>query len=702
MVMASPPPPPGFPTPPRALRIQKSGESGIIIAWQPSRVPGSLETVTEYRIFVDSTLSGTVDGKKTRALIEGLDPQETYRISVRAVSRAGESLDSNPVVAQIAIATSMTDSSSSDSESELSRTVEEVKGNLSTGQKVPSVDEGEMDAVPEAENLTDLHASDEKTSSGLKPQEANISQSGDKTNSKEQLESKMTESVDEQTQKGLGYHPVRQESIDIEIVEERRPSQQVDVVQKLLQAIKAEDDQDSNRSTPVEELDPIKLHLVQIEDSLDSSIQELQKSLPASPKQTSAPDSPAAGFFQANIARHSTSPDSSQLDSDLVQLSDSLSSSIEAVKETLKKEDKTSPDASLQGDSSDLQGSSSHSDNEQQPTQESQPPPLHSILQSSLRKSASSKDQLGKPTSDSSFQDSGIASPSLLESPVQQNIGTARKISEDSSDQVSEKSLQEEKVDKPMERPQDKQPMELSDSTTAACPSETSLQTAKPQQPVDLLESTNVSKSEPTLQTEKVQAATKDVTSVPQKPESAQSQTQQLGLPRLSVGVSPSSSLQTTNKSVEESSPLNPVKEAATGSTRRPVKLQISSRDRSLSEGEEKGTAGSDKGASASGTLSRERTRSVGSEKEDNPSLQSPTAIPRPVLFKASPRKDKSSPLSTSVEDLTLAARRARSRSSFSPTKSPVRSRSISPNKPIKGSRIPVRSKSEKELSKTS
>eukprot|EP00058_Branchiostoma_floridae_P000839 XP_002586327.1 hypothetical protein BRAFLDRAFT_108982 [Branchiostoma floridae] len=705
MVMASPPPPPGFPTPPRALRIQKSGESGIIIAWQPSRVPGSLETVTEYRIFVDSTLSGTVDGKKTRALIEGLDPQETYRISVRAVSRAGESLDSNPVVAQIAIATSMTDSSSSDSESELSRTVEEVKENLSTGQKVPSADEGKTDAVPEAENLKDLHVSGEKTSSGLKPQETNISQSGDKTNSKEQPESKMTESADEQTQEGLGYHPVRQESIDIEIVEERRPSQQVDVVQKLLQAIKAEDDQDSNRSTPVEELDPIKLHLVQIEDSLDSSIQELQKSLPASPKQTSAPDSPAVGFFQANIARRSTSPDSSQLDSDLVQLSDSLSSSIEAVKETLKKEDKTSPETSLQGDSSDLQGTSSnHSDqdSEQQPTQESQPPPLHSILQSSLRKSASSKDHLGKPTSDSSFQDSGIASPSLLESPVQQNIGTARKISEDSSDQVSEKSLQEEKVDKPMERPQDKQPMELSDSTTAACPSETSLQTAKPQQPVDLLESTNVSKSEPTLQTEKVQAATKDVTSVPQKPESAQSQTQQLGLPRLSVGVSPSSSLQITNKSAEESSPLNPVKEAATGSTRRPVKLQTSLRDRSLSEGEEKGASGSDKGASASGTLSRERTRSVGSEKDDTPSLQSPTAIPRPVLFKTSPRKDKSSPLSTSVEDLTLAARRARSRSSFSPTKSPLRSRSISPNKPIKGSRIPVRSKSEKELSKTS
>ncbi|KAI8498485.1 hypothetical protein Bbelb_236870 [Branchiostoma belcheri] len=682
MVMASPPPPPGFPTPPRALRIQKSGESGIIIAWQPSRVPGSLETVTEYRIFVDSTLSGTVDGKKTRALIEGLDPQETYRISVRAVSRAGESLDSNPVVAQIAIATSMIDSSSSDSESELIRTVEEVKENLSADQKMPSAGDGKMATVPEAESSRDLSGTN---SSSVQPakQAANVKTS-----------EKMAEAADEQKQEGPEYKPVRQESIDIEIVEERRPSQQLDVVQKLLQAIKAEDDQDSNRSTPasVEELDPIKQNLDQIEDSLDSSISELQKSLPASPKQTSAPDLPPAGFFQANIARHSASPDSSQLDSDLVLLSDSLSSSIEVVRETLKKEDKTSPEASLQGDSSDLQASSNHSDQDsEQSAQESQPPPLHSILQSSLRKSSSSKDHLAKPTSDSSFQDSGIASPSLLESPVQQNIETARKISEDTAEQVSGQTLQKEKDIKSTEKPHDDQPV-------AARPSET-LHTEKPQQQaVDLLESTNISKSEPTLQPEKSQAATKGVSSLPLKPETVQSQTQQLGLPRLSVGVSPSSSLQTASKSAEES----PGREAATASTRRPVKLQTSPRDRSVSEGEQAGASGSDKGASAGGTLSRERTVSTGSEKDNTPSLHSPTAIPRPVLFKTSPRKDKSSPLSTSVEDLTLAARRARSRSSFSPTKSPVRSRSISPNKPIKGSRIPVRSKSEKELSKTS
>ncbi|XP_019647796.1 PREDICTED: LOW QUALITY PROTEIN: uncharacterized protein LOC109488084 [Branchiostoma belcheri] len=718
MVMASPPPPPGFPNPPRALRIQKSGESGIIIAWQPSRVPGSLETVTEYRIFVDSMLSGTVDGKKTRALIEGLDPQETYRISVRAVSRAGESLDSNPVVAQIAIATSMIDSSSSDSESELSRTVEEVKENLSADQKVPSAGEGKTATVPEAENHRDLSGT--KSSSG-KPQETNIpdvTKSAQKTNSKEQpplpsapvqptkheenaaivkASEKMTEAADEQKQEGPEYKPVRQESIDIEIVEERRPSQQLDVVQKLLQAIKAEDDQDSNRSTPVSEPDPVKLNLDQIEDSLDSSISELQKSLPASPKQKSAPDLPPAGFFQANIARHSASPDSSQLDSDLVLLSDSLSSSIEVVRETLKKEDKTSPEASLQGDSSDLQGSSNHSDQDSElSAQESQPPPLHSILQSSLRKSASSKDPLAKPTSDSSFQDSGIASPSLLESPVQQNIETARKISEDSSEQVSGQTLQKEKDVKSAEKPQDDQAM-------AARPSEASLHTAKPQQQaVDLLEFSTVSKSEPILQPEKSQAAMKGVSSLPLKPETVQSQTQQLGLPRLSVGVSPSSSLQTASKSSEESSPLNPAKEAATAPTRRPVKLQTSPRDRSVSEGEQAGASGSDKRASAGGTLSRERTVSTGSEMDDTPLLHSPTAIPRPVLFKTSPRKDKSSPLSTSVEDLTLAARTARSRSSFSPTKSPVRSRSISPNKPIKGSRIPVRSKSEKELSKTS
>ncbi|XP_066283425.1 microtubule-associated protein futsch-like isoform X2 [Branchiostoma lanceolatum] len=726
MVMASPPPPPGFPTPPRALRIQKSGETGIIIAWQPSRVPGSLETVTEYRIFVDSTLSGTVDGNKTRALIEGLDPQETYRISVRAVSRAGESLDSNPVVAQIAIATSMIDSSSSDSESELSRTVEEVKENLTVDHKVPLKDEGKKDTIAKAENHKDSGAA--KTSSDKPQQETNIpdiAKIGDETNSKEQPESpppsapvqpakheekaansktpeKMAEAADEQTRGAPEYHPVRQESIDIEIVEETKPSQQVDVVQKLLQAIKAEDGYDSNRSTPtsVEELDPITLDLVQIEDSLDSSISELQKSLPTSPKQKSAPDLAAAGFFQTNIARHSASPDPSQLDSDLVQLSDSLSSSIEAVKETLKKEDKTSPDGSLQGDSSDFQRSSNHSDKDseqQQSTQESQPPPLHSILQSSLRKSASSKEQLGKPTSDSSFQDSGIASPSLLESPVQQNIETARKISEDSSQQVSEKTLPEGKDEKSTVKPQDEQPMEIvsDDSTTAARPSEPLILTTKPQQAVDLLESLSVSKSEPTLQPEKLQAATNEGTS-----ESAQNQIQQPGLPRLSVGVSPSSSLQTASKSSNEASALGPGKEAATVSTRRPVKLQTSPRDRSQSEGEQAGASGS--GATASGTLSRERTLSVGSEKDDTPSLQSPTAIPRPVLFKTSPRKDKSSPLSTSVEDLTLAAHRARSRSSFSPTKSPIRSRSISPNKPIRGSRIPVRSKSEKELSKTS
>ncbi|XP_060591068.1 uncharacterized protein LOC132746033 isoform X4 [Ruditapes philippinarum] len=112
-------PQPGFPTPPRGLRLENRGPSALVLRWQASKILDSEGKETSkpllgYRVFVNDKPKAMIAGTKQKALIEGLDPSLTYKIYVKAVSDLGESNSSDVVMAALAKG-SRRRSSSSDS-----------------------------------------------------------------------------------------------------------------------------------------------------------------------------------------------------------------------------------------------------------------------------------------------------------------------------------------------------------------------------------------------------------------------------------------------------------------------------------------------------------------------------------------------------------------------------------------------------------
>ncbi|KAL4232589.1 hypothetical protein ACF0H5_007279 [Mactra antiquata] len=112
-------PQPGFPTPPRGLRLENRGPSALVLRWQASKILDSdgkeqNKPLLGYRVFVNDKPKAMIAGTKQKALIEGLDPSLTYKIYVKAVSDLGESNSSDIVMAALSKG-SRRRSSSSDS-----------------------------------------------------------------------------------------------------------------------------------------------------------------------------------------------------------------------------------------------------------------------------------------------------------------------------------------------------------------------------------------------------------------------------------------------------------------------------------------------------------------------------------------------------------------------------------------------------------
>lgn len=100
-------PQPGFPTPPRGLRLENRGASALVLRWQASKIlDGDGREINKpllgYRVFVNDKAKAMIAGTKQKALIEGLDVSLTYKIYVKAVSDLGESNSSDVIMAALA------------------------------------------------------------------------------------------------------------------------------------------------------------------------------------------------------------------------------------------------------------------------------------------------------------------------------------------------------------------------------------------------------------------------------------------------------------------------------------------------------------------------------------------------------------------------------------------------------------------------
>ncbi|XP_033740399.1 uncharacterized protein LOC117327494 isoform X2 [Pecten maximus] len=115
-------PQPGFPTPPRNLRLEHKGETSIVISWQPSKILDAFnrevnQPLLGYRVYVDEKPTSMLTNNLLRALIHGLNTQLTYKIYLKAVSPLGESKTSNIIMAGVSQGSSLRKQSlSSDSD----------------------------------------------------------------------------------------------------------------------------------------------------------------------------------------------------------------------------------------------------------------------------------------------------------------------------------------------------------------------------------------------------------------------------------------------------------------------------------------------------------------------------------------------------------------------------------------------------------
>ncbi|KAL3881429.1 hypothetical protein ACJMK2_027871 [Sinanodonta woodiana] len=113
-------PQPGFPTPPRNLRLEHRGDNALVLRWHPSKILDAEgkemnKPLLGYRVYINDKDKALIAGTKQKALVEGLDPNLTYKIYVKAVSSLGESNSSDVIMAALAKGLIRRRSSSSDS-----------------------------------------------------------------------------------------------------------------------------------------------------------------------------------------------------------------------------------------------------------------------------------------------------------------------------------------------------------------------------------------------------------------------------------------------------------------------------------------------------------------------------------------------------------------------------------------------------------
>ncbi|XP_053397465.1 uncharacterized protein LOC123551935 isoform X2 [Mercenaria mercenaria] len=160
-------PQPGFPTPPRGLRLENRGLSALVLRWQASKILDSegkevSKPLLGYRVFVNDKPKAMIAGTKQKALIEGLDPSLTYKIYVRAVSDLGESNSSDIVMAALSKG-SRRRSSSSDS----NRSYDSDRESTSSERRVPH----RKDSRKSRKTKSPRSSKQERTISSHKPSE---------------------------------------------------------------------------------------------------------------------------------------------------------------------------------------------------------------------------------------------------------------------------------------------------------------------------------------------------------------------------------------------------------------------------------------------------------------------------------------------------------------------------------------------------
>jgi len=74
---------------PRRLFLERQFTRSVLVSWKPADLPA--DQVQGYGVYVNGDLRVTIKGGgKTKALLEEIDPEETYRISVRTITTKGE------------------------------------------------------------------------------------------------------------------------------------------------------------------------------------------------------------------------------------------------------------------------------------------------------------------------------------------------------------------------------------------------------------------------------------------------------------------------------------------------------------------------------------------------------------------------------------------------------------------------------------
>ncbi|PFX31720.1 RIMS-binding protein 2 [Stylophora pistillata] len=83
---------------PRRLHLERQFTRSVLLSWKPADL--SADQVKGYGVYANGELRLMIKGSnKTKALLEDIDPQETYRISVRTITTQGEeSSDRSAVV----------------------------------------------------------------------------------------------------------------------------------------------------------------------------------------------------------------------------------------------------------------------------------------------------------------------------------------------------------------------------------------------------------------------------------------------------------------------------------------------------------------------------------------------------------------------------------------------------------------------------
>lgn len=125
-------PQPGFPTPPRNVKLEHKGTNSVVISWTPSKILDSMNRETNkpilgYRVFVDDTAISMIAANMQKALLHGLDPKHTYKLYVKAVSALGESNMSNVMMAALSTSSNKARQCSYSSDSDNNRSDDSEK-----------------------------------------------------------------------------------------------------------------------------------------------------------------------------------------------------------------------------------------------------------------------------------------------------------------------------------------------------------------------------------------------------------------------------------------------------------------------------------------------------------------------------------------------------------------------------------------------